>query len=972
MTGRRWGALAIIALLLAGGAWWLRARRSSPAGEAGAPEGTLRRHLGNRELRRWAADPGAALTSVSGTVEDADGRPVPGAQVVASASTGHLRGGSDPWTVETAGATTAGPDGRYRLAGLKPGAYHLTATAPDATTGFRDRITLAPGEERTGVDIRLGREGVTVSGRLLDSGGGPIAGGRVLAALVGTERIFATASDGQGRYRLKLARGWYRLSAQASGYAPTTEWLSVQGNETRDLRLHAAARIAGVVVSDTGAPIAGAAVRLVGTERTSREQRQTESDAAGAFAFADLQPGTYELLARKGGLVGRQGAPVAVVLAGSADGLRIVLHTGRRVTGRVRTRQGQPQAGALVSATPQQLYGQAKDRLSVQSAPDGSFVLEGLFPGRFQLLAEASGRAARKAEVAVGSTDVSGVELLLDDEAVVVGRVIDGGSDRGVPDAEVVAWLQTGAYRNDQFEQAHTAADGSFRIEGLPAGQLVLQVQHSSGIASLGPEALAAGETRRVTLRLAGGATVAGRVSYTDGTAAVGADVRPQLMMNAATSLPGASTDQNGAYTLTSLPPGDVAILAGPPGQPTQTRAGSKPSFARMKLATGEHREGVDLTIQKADLTIEGTVSDDRGKPVEGAVVSAGAEWFHGYAGGADHRNILTRSDGRFVIPDVMGETYTVWAAHPHYPTATSKAVRGGEKAARIVLRSPSSLAGRVVTSDDKPVVAYDILAIPAAQAGESIEEREERLWGVTARRQSIDDPSGAFVFRGLTAGRYELSVTTPDHRAGTLADVEVAEGGARNDLRVVLKDAATLKGRVIEYGSGKPIASAQVVARGVGLDLQTTADENGRFELVGVPTGGLVSLFVSSYWETHVLDRQEITVPPEAGTVAMTDVKLQPGKLDWAAPDAGFCGMSPVTRDGKPTVGSLRPGQPAIAAGVKVGDLILAVNGTSVLDACGSTVDFLMRGRAGEKVSLNLQTPGQAPREVSFVRAGR
>src|SRR6185436_5251362 len=50
--------------------------------------------------------------------------------------------------------------------------YHLTATAPDATTGFRDRITLAPGEERTGVDIRLGREDVTVSGRLLDSGGG--------------------------------------------------------------------------------------------------------------------------------------------------------------------------------------------------------------------------------------------------------------------------------------------------------------------------------------------------------------------------------------------------------------------------------------------------------------------------------------------------------------------------------------------------------------------------------------------------------------------------------------------------------------------------------------------------------------------------------------------------------------------------------------------------------------------------------
>jgi protocatechuate 3,4-dioxygenase beta subunit len=444
------------------------------------------------------------------------------------------------------------------------------------------------------------------------------------------------------------------------------------------------------------------------------------------------------------------------------------------------------------------------------------------------------------------------------------------------------------------------------------------------------------------------------------------------MMSASAAALPGAATDDSGGYALKALLPGDLMVRAAMPGQEERMDAGKKPSFARLTLAAGERRDGVDLTIGRNDLVIAGTVTDDKGHPVTGAVVSAGAEFFRGVAGGAGHRNIITGGDGRFVIEGLSDDTYTVWAAHPAFPTATHKAVRAGERNLVVALKAPAVLAGRVVATDGAPVPAYDILLLPAARPGESIDEQDSRLWGVGSQRQSVDDPTGAFQFRGLEAGRYDLSVTTADRRAGTLSGIAVADGGSRRDLRLTVRGSAALKGRVIEYGSGMPIPSAQIVAQGAGLDLQTTADQAGRFELVGVPMGQLTSLFVHSYWETHVRENQEITVPPEGGSITLPDIKLHPGKLDWAAPDAGFTGMSPVTRDGRPVVRALRPGQPAEAAGVKVGDYILAIDGKSTADACASTVDFWMRGSAGAPLTVNVQTPGSNPRDITFVRAGR
>lgn len=61
-------------------------------------------------------------------------------------------------------------------------------------------------------------------------------------------------------------------------------------------------------------------------------------------------------------------------------------------------------------------------------------------------------------------------------------------------------------------------------------------------------------------------------------------------------------------------------------------------------------------------------------------------------------------------------------------------------------------------------------------------------------------------------------------------------------------------------------------------------------------------------------------------------------------------------------------PGSPAEQAGLRPHDSILEANGVPVLDENGTRRD-LLRGPTGTQVTLTVQTPGEAPRQVNVIR---
>jgi uncharacterized surface anchored protein len=158
---------------------------------------------------------------ISGLVTDEIGSPLQGVFVEASFVDGCCSNG---------GATT-GPDGVYTILGLAPGSYRVFAfTSPTSLSGeFYDNtsdltaatpVTVAEGAVTPSIDFALSMGG-SISGRVEDEAGNPIAGASVDALLFEGCCAFALATtSADGTYTIEgLPAGSYRLFASVTGFA---------------------------------------------------------------------------------------------------------------------------------------------------------------------------------------------------------------------------------------------------------------------------------------------------------------------------------------------------------------------------------------------------------------------------------------------------------------------------------------------------------------------------------------------------------------------------------------------------------------------------------------------------------------------------------------------------------------------------------------------------------------------------------
>jgi hypothetical protein len=208
--------------------------------------------------------------------------------------------------------------------------------------------------------------------------------------------------------------------------------------------------------------------------------RSANADAEGRFEVGLDAPGHYFVDVLGGGLGAMRGAVTAEIdVPDEPEVARDVVLSALSISGRVSDTAGNPIARANVVAEGEAGGTDGRPRRpSANTAPDGSYTIEGVEPGRYQVTASANGYRTEKAgpiEVAEGAA-APRVDLTLAKGRLLRGRVIDP-EGRGVPDTMVfvVAGGETRPSQpvqtdvNGTFETT-APSEGSVDVVALPPG----------------------------------------------------------------------------------------------------------------------------------------------------------------------------------------------------------------------------------------------------------------------------------------------------------------------------------------------------------------------------------------------------------------------------------------------------------------------------------------------------------------------
>lgn len=287
--------------------------------------------------------------SISGVVRSADGAPVVLATVEAHSDDAldrpaFLRRYSDP-----PAQTISDRNGQFRVTGLEPEAYFLTASAP----GFAESGPVQPieidGQPVSGVDIVL-EPGGSITGAVVGLRTAELSQVEITASQ--NAQSYATKPDAEGNFTLEnLAPGTWNIVARKG---ETFVGRSVERTVTLErgrteafveLPFDRGLRLSGQVLV-AGEPMIGGFLGAVPAE--DEEFQWARTDHRGAFEIEGLEPGSYQLrIQQPGGSTEHR----SIDLQTDLEGLRIDLETPGTLTGVILdAATGKPLAGASLTA----------------------------------------------------------------------------------------------------------------------------------------------------------------------------------------------------------------------------------------------------------------------------------------------------------------------------------------------------------------------------------------------------------------------------------------------------------------------------------------------------------------------------------------------------------------------------------------------------------------------------------------------
>ena len=584
-------------------------------------------------------------------------------------------------------------------------------------------------------------------------------------------------------------------------------------------------RLEGQVLTEGDQPAAGVTVVL-----GSNPPRTAVSEGDGSFAFDELVGRPYTLVARgSGGIAG----PVTARLTATSEPVVLRLRPAAKVTVRVTTADGKPVDGATV-----ELRGTDDQR---ETAKKGTATFVTVVPGGYQLAAWADGYAHVFTWLTVGAGETS-AELVLLPGARVAGFVVDD-TGKPVAGARVVYsgasdWMQQA---DDRRDAVVSGSDGGFAFAAMPAGSFRFRASHEALAPGSSTLVTLDGKTERtgVTITMAQGATISGKVVDGGGKPVAGARVRIGSAQRTMLAAPPrqAYSDDKGVFEVGGLPRRELVAVA------IHETAASQNAPVD---ATKGDVSGVTLTLDVTG-TIAGIVVDPKGQPVEGAQVSAGpnfrdsrvapdmVSWrLRGFP------RELTDAGGRFTLTGLAPGSYLV-AAQPAHSLSRGRQTFGegtaaetGQKDLKIVLEPEGAVTGKVAFADGSAPSAYTVSVGMQQQAFATDEFTLDALAPMKKAELSV---------RGPTFQTRTLEVAIEPGKTTDVGTITVAKG--RGLSGVVLAEGKPVPGATVYagrmlFGTGSSSAApAMMNPMGRGTKTATTG-EDGTFSLSGFGNGDL------------------------------------------------------------------------------------------------------------------------------------
>lgn len=413
---------------------------------------------------------------ITGRVMDEDGEALARALVTVQRYQ-YIRGERQ---LTPAGADQTDDRGQYRVFGLPPGEYYVSAS----TSGLGELI---------------GRGMQLLAGGLPPGGGGRGA----LAALAMSNEPEPTG----------YAPTYYPgvVNAPEAAKVPVGPGQEVVGVDF-PIQLVPFATVRGIVAGaeDVAAVMivpqdtaGGALARLGGQVLTGRAQ------ADGSFAISNVPPGRYVAIARSGGRSGepRTGMQAIVVNGQNIDGLMLTLQPGVTMSGVITVESSGTPAPADYSGfridapdvNPLPLGGGGRGGPGAtggRAEKNGTFQIGNLLPGPHYVRVTGGGLQGQgqaqwtlKA-ITVGGQDVTdgvvelkpgqnvdSVTVILTDRTTQISGTVRDGSNAGMPAISVIAYSTDAAHWRPQsrrIQSVRTDASGAYRIRNLPPGDYLL------------------------------------------------------------------------------------------------------------------------------------------------------------------------------------------------------------------------------------------------------------------------------------------------------------------------------------------------------------------------------------------------------------------------------------------------------------------------------------------------------------------